>query len=119
MKDYIVYLSTGETLETPEAHDSKTLYEAVKYRMRELKDESYYKAAFGIHSNWYPWQLGAVCYIKKENGDLVFVWAMHGDVFFGYDFFVKNTETVKTILRDTFGKDFYKNYKAALDKIII
>lgn len=119
MKDYIVYLSNGEILETPEARDSKTLYEAVKYRMRELKDESYYRAAFGIHSDWYPWQLGAVCYIKKENGDLVFVWAMHGDVFFGYDFFVKNTETVKIILRDTFKKDFYVDNPDALEKIII
>lgn len=109
MKDYIVYMSDGEIIEQ-HAFDSKTLYESVKYRMRQLKDESYCKAAFGIHSDWYPWQLGAVCYIKKENGDLVFVWAMQGDVFFGYDFFTKNTETVKIILRNTFEKDFYKKH---------
>lgn len=119
MKDYIVYLSTGEILETPSARDSKLLYEAVKYRMRELTDENYCDLSFGIHSDWYPWQLGAICYIKKENGDLSFVWAMSGDVFFGYEFYPKNTETLKIIMRNIFANDFYKDHYAVLDKIII
>lgn len=117
MKDYIVYLSDGVILEQ-QAFDSKTLYESVKYLMRQLNDDSYYKAAFGIHSELYPWQLGAVCYLKNENGDRKFVWAMHGDVFFGYDFYAKRSDQLIHFLREIFIDGFY-NDKAVIENVII